>query len=101
MLRIALWIVLTLLAVILLDRLGLWMERRGWIYWRKQRSGGTLASTLLNLQDIFESGKASHIIEVRQDDRTAAPDPGGDEPPAPSTGSGKSADRPGEEHRPD
>ena len=103
MLPITLGILLALVILFLLDRLGLWMERRGWIYWRKRRSKGTLGSTLLSLQDIFESGKASHILEIKQDDSKATPDPGGDEPappdagPSPETGgkAGRPHGRPG------
>lgn len=80
MLRLALWILATFAALFLLDRLGLWMERRGWIYWRRRRSKGTLGATLLELQKIFESGKPKHIIEAKRDGRKDPPDPGGGRP---------------------
>lgn len=80
MLRLALGALLVLAALVLLDRLGLWMERRGWIYWRKRRSKGTLGATLLELQKIFESGKPKHIIEAKRDDRKDPPDPGAGKP---------------------
>ena len=38
MLDIALWIAGIAIALIALDRLLLWMEARGWIYWRKVKS---------------------------------------------------------------
>jgi hypothetical protein len=82
MIRILIGLVLLSLLLALLDRLGLWMERRGWIYWRKRRAKGTLASTLLELQKIFESGKADHVIQVQKDGRKEAPDPGGGKPGA-------------------
>lgn len=67
---------LVVVALGLLDRLGQWMEARGWIYWRKRRSqGSVLGSTFLELQKIFESGKAEHVIEARQDGRKEVPDP--------------------------
>jgi hypothetical protein len=66
-----------LLGVFLLDRLGLWAERRGWIFWRKRRpSGNALGGTMLELQKIFESGKARHVIEAKHDARKETPDPG-------------------------
>lgn len=80
MLRLALGVLLVLVALVLLDWLGLWMERRGWIYWRKRRSRGTLGATLLELQKIFESGKSKHVIEAKRDDRKDPPDPGGAKP---------------------
>ncbi|HEY3271098.1 MAG TPA: hemerythrin domain-containing protein [Geothrix sp.] len=67
---------LVFVALGLLDRLGLWMESRGWIYWRKRRAqGSTLGSTFLELQKIFESGQAEHIIEAMHDGRKETPDP--------------------------
>lgn len=66
-----------LLALWLLDRAGLWAERRGWIYWRRTRpSGNALGAVTLELQKIFESGKATHVIEAKQDAKREAPDPG-------------------------
>lgn len=77
MLRLALGALLVLVALVLLDRLGLWLEGRGWLYWRKRRSKGTLGSTLLELQKILESGKAKHVLEAKRDSRKDPPDPGG------------------------
>ncbi|WP_257311898.1 hemerythrin domain-containing protein [Geothrix fuzhouensis] len=69
-------IALVFVALGLLDRLGLWMESRGWIYWRKRRAqGSALGATFLELQKIFESGKAEHIIEAVHDGRKESPDP--------------------------
>lgn len=69
-------VLLALVALGLLDRLGLCMESRGWIYWRKRKAGGSvLGTTFLELQKIFESGKTEHVIEARQGDRKEAPDP--------------------------
>ena len=68
-------IALALVALGLLDRLGLWMEARGWIYWRRRRAqGSALGSTFLELQKIFESGKAEHIIEAMHDGRKESQD---------------------------
>ncbi|GLH67979.1 hemerythrin domain-containing protein [Geothrix edaphica] len=72
-------IALAFVALGLLDRLGLWMESRGWIYWRRRRArGSVLGTTFLELQKIFESGKTEHVIEAKQD--------GGKESPGPSAG---------------
>jgi hypothetical protein len=38
MLDIALWIAGVTIGLFALDRLFLWMEARGWIYWRKVKS---------------------------------------------------------------
>lgn len=67
---------LVVVALGLLDRLGLWMEARGWIYWRKRRTqGSALGSTFLELQKIFESGKAEHILAAKHDTARESPDP--------------------------
>jgi iron-sulfur cluster repair protein YtfE (RIC family) len=69
-------LVLVVVALGLLDRLGLWMESRGWIYWRRRRAqGSVLGTTFLELQKIFESGKTGHVIEARQDGRKDSPGP--------------------------
>ena len=46
-------------AAFLLDRLGLWMDRRGWVYWRKKKrdtggGGGAMAGLLTGFQKIIE-----------------------------------------------
>jgi len=58
-------VVAALVSLYLLDRLGLWAERRGWIYWRmKKPTGNSLGNAALELQQIFESGKSKHVIEA-------------------------------------
>ncbi|WP_243384555.1 hemerythrin domain-containing protein [Geothrix alkalitolerans] len=67
---------LVVVALGLLDRLGLWMEARGWIYWRRRRAqGSALGATFLELQKIFESGKAEHVIAARESAGRESPDP--------------------------
>jgi len=76
-LKIVLLLPTILLGLYLLDRLALWAERRGWIYWRKTKpTGNALGSATLELQKIFESGKATHVIEVKHEQKKEAPDPG-------------------------
>jgi hypothetical protein len=45
-------------AAFLLDRVGLWMEKRGWIYWRQKKrdtgGGGAMAGMLTGFQKIIE-----------------------------------------------
>jgi hypothetical protein len=66
-----------LVGLYLLDRMALWAERRGWIYHRKVKpTGNSLGATALELQNIFESGKATHVIEAKHDQSKESPDPG-------------------------
>jgi hypothetical protein len=50
-----------------LHRLCDWAESKGWIFYRKTRaSGNPLGAAALQLQDIFESGKATHVLEAKE-----------------------------------
>jgi len=76
-LKIILLLPTILLGLYLLDRLALWAERRGWIYWRKTKpTGNALGSATLELQKIFESGRATHVIKVKHEQNKEAADPG-------------------------
>lgn len=84
--KIFLWIAAITVALFLLDRLALWAERRGWIYYRHHHaSPGTLGNAFLELQSMIEPGKV-HVIEAQ---REGDPEEGesGDPPEAGSAGS--------------
>ncbi|HEY1911319.1 MAG TPA: hypothetical protein VGG73_10380 [Vicinamibacterales bacterium] len=61
-----------------LHRLALWMEDRGWIYYRRKHgSSGSLGSACLEVQAMLEPSK-KHVIEIVrmddfEDDDSAAP----------------------------
>jgi hypothetical protein len=59
------------LALFVLDRLLLWMERRGWIYYRKRSpSGGSgVGNALLEVQSLIEPDK-KEILEVMREDKS-------------------------------
>lgn len=78
-----------LLGIFILDRFGLWAERKGWIFYRHRKPSGTaMGALVLELQQIFESGKARHVLEVQQDAKPASPDPGSGKGPGASPGPG-------------
>ncbi|MBT3271051.1 hypothetical protein HN371_28175 [Candidatus Poribacteria bacterium] len=59
--------VLALVAVGLfaLDRLGLWLERRGWLYYRKTEGrGGSIGNALVGMQSLVEPDKR-HVQEIK------------------------------------
>jgi hypothetical protein len=65
MLEIFLWALVVVAALIGLDRLFLWMEEKGWVYYRKKKSS-------VGMGDIFLSGNAfdpgaKHLQEARQE----------------------------------
>ncbi|MDP8254242.1 MAG: hypothetical protein P9M14_00695 [Candidatus Alcyoniella australis] len=83
---IAKWAALILGAgalLLILDRLMLAAERRGWVYYRKRKAApGAVGNALLELQSMLEPAH-KHVIEERQSEKSSQdqqgdpPDPGG------------------------
>jgi hypothetical protein len=48
-----------------LDRLGLWLEARGWLYYRHRKPASSPASAWVAWQQFLEPG-ARHVLEVRE-----------------------------------
>lgn len=64
------------LALILVDRLLLAAEARGWIYWRRRKaSTGTVGSALLEVQKLIEPGQR-HVAEAREEEPSGAEEAG-------------------------
>lgn len=62
------WVAAAVAAFFLLDRLLLWLERRGWIYWRKRQAGIGAASTaglMGELHTLFGPGNR-HVVEEKE-----------------------------------
>jgi hypothetical protein len=51
-----------------IDRIGLWAERKGWIYWRKARPK-TMGRAVLGTMQEFVEPEVRHVIEAREQDR--------------------------------
>jgi hypothetical protein len=52
--------------LVLLDRLLLWLEARGWIYYRKKKaSPGSLGSAMLEIQSMLQPS-GEHVVEERR-----------------------------------
>ena len=68
------------LGLFVLDRLALWMEPGGWIYWRKVKpKGGGMSAGLTAMHSLVEP-EVRHVIEDRDSRRIAEADrntPGG------------------------
>jgi hypothetical protein len=60
------WIVIAVVGLFVLDRLLLWMEARGWIYWRKVKRKGSGGADILDAISFTEPG-AHHAVEARQE----------------------------------
>ncbi len=69
-------ILVVVLVLVALDRLALWMESRGWIYWRRNRKtpgGGGMGGVLSEFQQLVEPS-VRHVIEDKQERRARADD---------------------------
>jgi hypothetical protein len=65
--RSVLLVVMVVIAIVVLDRLLLAAERRGWIYYRRSRGrSGSTASAFLEIQSMLEPSR-KHVIEARQE----------------------------------
>ena len=65
-LKVVLAIVLASAALWALDRLGLWLESRGWIYYRKvPPKGGGMAAGMSAFRELIEP-EVRHVREERQ-----------------------------------
>lgn len=52
-----------------LDRLGLWLEDRGWLYYRRKKPTSSPVSALVAMQQFIEPG-VKHVVEVRHKKRS-------------------------------
>jgi hypothetical protein len=66
-LEIVLWVLAGIAGLILLDQLFLWMERKGWVYYRKvkRKSPVSMADVFLG-GNVFDPG-AHHMHEAREE----------------------------------
>jgi hypothetical protein len=65
-----LWVIAGITAMYALHRLGVWMEDRGWIYYRKKHgSSGSLGSALLEIEALLEPSKR-HVVEIKRRDES-------------------------------
>lgn len=63
-------------ALYLLDRLGLWMERKGWLYYREKKSSVSSGNALMQnfmieMQSFFEPD-AKHVLQLNEENRQEA-----------------------------
>jgi hypothetical protein len=78
---ILIWIGGIIVGLFALDRLLLWMEAKGWIYWRKVKrksSGGGTGAGLLGMNAIFDPG-SHHTAEAQQEQEVEDEDDGDDD----------------------
>lgn len=72
-----------ILGLVIIDRLLLAAERRGWIYWRRRKASVSRASSaLLSIQSIFEPDR-EHVVEERAREEADIDVAADDDPPDP------------------
>jgi len=80
MLKIFIWLLLLAAAIFACDRLFLYMEKRGWIYYRKKKpSSSALSNACLEVQQLLEPSK-KYVVEVKKDEKKQQAE-AGDLPP--------------------
>ena len=52
-----------------LDRFCLWLEDRGWLYYRRKKPSGSAASAWVAMQQFVEPG-VKHVVQIRQERRS-------------------------------
>jgi hypothetical protein len=75
--EIVLWILAGVAGLLLLDQLFLWMERKGWVYYRKVKPKSGWGDVFVG-SDIFNPG-ARHLQEARQEHVNEDEDDGDDD----------------------
>jgi hypothetical protein len=84
--KVLVLLVVVVLVLAALHRLALWMEARGWIYYRRRRpSSSAVGNAFLEVQSLLEPGQRL-VLEARRDDHAEQEDSG--DPPDPVCGSG-------------
>ena len=76
------WVVVVGLVALalVLDRAMLWAEKRGWVYWRRNKaSSSSLGSAMLEVQSILEPDK-KHVVEEQARQRSDIDQAGDDDP---------------------
>lgn len=68
-LKTLLWIGLVAGLLLGLDRLLLYMEGRGWIYYRRKKpSSSALSNACLEVQQLLEPSK-KYVVQIKKDER--------------------------------
>lgn len=79
--RYILWIISASAVLLILHRIGLWAEKRGWIYYKNRKcNSGAIGNAFLELQAFLEPSKR-HIAEERKKVKTEVRE-SGDKPQA-------------------
>ncbi|WP_409483088.1 hypothetical protein [Arsenicicoccus dermatophilus] len=59
------WTCVSVLGIVVVDRLGVWAESRGWSYWRRRSRGSTGQAGIGPLLGVFHPAH-HHVVEERE-----------------------------------
>ncbi|MGW0045445.1 DUF6191 domain-containing protein [Rhodococcus sp. NPDC003348] len=62
------WVLVLVAGAVFLDRVALWAERRGWIYWRKRKpevDGGAITGAFGEIQSVL-SPSHRHVVDEQR-----------------------------------
>lgn len=73
------WLAVAAVALFALDRLALWAESRGWIYWRRSRRRGSagVGNALLEVHALLEPDRRAMVEAIRSEDEEVEEDESG------------------------
>jgi hypothetical protein len=60
------WLFVIAVAAFVLDRIALWAENNGWIYWRRRRASTTSIGAILSDLNTVTNPSAQHVVEAKQ-----------------------------------
>ncbi len=79
--KLLFWTAAIVVALFALDRLLLWLESKGWLYYRRNKPrGGASVYHLMELHSVFEPG-IQEVIEIKVHEEQDQDESG--DPPAP------------------
>jgi len=65
--KLTVWLAVAILALWALDKVLLWVEGRGWIFYRRNRpTPGSLSSAFLEMHGLIEQGKKVIVQEMKK-----------------------------------
>lgn len=90
MIRVMIWVSVAFAAVFVVDRALLWVESRGWLYYRRNKPhGGGSVYHLLEMTSILDP-TFNEVIEIKVQEEKQE-DESGDPPTGPEAGAGSRA----------
>ena len=72
--EVVLWIAGIVAALLVLDRLGVWAESRGWIHWRKGRGRAAAGSVFASMAEVFQPSQVHYVQEFKHERTATAAD---------------------------